>query len=162
MAERRTDPRASFVNPSLQTTREDLVRSVYEGVAFNTRWLLETVEGFVGRRLDPITMIGGGARSDLWCQIHADVLDRTILQAADPALANVRGAALLAGVALGDHTVDEIDGAVDLVATRRPNAVPRPVYDAAYAEFLELYARTKPIFRRLNRRPIPLQGHKVT
>lgn len=145
--------RASFVNLSLQTTRGDLVRSVYEGVAFNTRWLLETVEGFVGRRLDPITMIGGGARSDLWCQIHADVLDRTILQAADPALANVRGAALLAGVALGDRTVDEIDGAVDLVATHRPNAVPRPVYAAAYAEFLELYARTESIFRRLNRRP---------
>ena len=103
-------------------------------------------------RLDPITLIGGGARSDLWCRIHADVLDRTILQAADPVLANVRGAALLAGVALGDRTVDEIDGAVEIVATHRPNAVPQPVYDAMYAEFLELYPKTKGIFRRLNRR----------
>ncbi len=147
--------RASFVNLSLQTQREDLVRSVYEGVAFNTRWLLETVERFVGRRLDPITLIGGGARSDLWCQIHADVLDRTILQAADPVLANVRGAALLAGVALGDLTVDQIDGRVEILATHRPNAVPQPVYDAMYAEFLELYDKTKSIFRRLNRRSRP-------
>jgi xylulokinase len=143
--------RASFVNLSLQTTRGDLVRSVYEGVAFNTRWLLETVEGFVGRRLDPITLIGGGARSDLWCQIHADVLDRTILQAADPVLANVRGAALLAAVALGDRTVDQIDGAVEILSTHRPNSVPQPVYGAMYAEFVQLYDKTKGIFRRLNR-----------
>jgi xylulokinase len=147
--------RASFVNLSLQTRREDLVRAVYEGVAFNTRWLLETVERFVGRRLDPITLIGGGARSDLWCQIHADVLDRTILQAADPVLANVRGAALLAGLALGDLTVDGISGAVDIVGTYRPNAVPQPVYDSMYAEFVELYKQTKSIFRRLNRRGPP-------
>jgi xylulokinase len=147
--------RASFVNLSLQTQREDLIRAVYEGVAFNTRWLLETVERFVGRRLDPITLIGGGARSDLWCEIHADVLDRTILQAADPVLANVRGAALLAGVALGDLTVDQIDGTVEIVATHRPNAVPQPVYESMYAEFVELYDKTKGIFRRLNRRSRP-------
>jgi xylulokinase len=143
--------RASWVNQSLATTRAHQVRAVLEGVAYNSKWLLGAVEKFVDRRLDPLRVIGGGASSDLWCRIHADVLDRTILQAADPVLANVRGAALLAAVALGIRSVDEIDGTVELVATHHPNAVPQPVYDARYAEFLELYAKTKGIFRRLNR-----------
>jgi xylulokinase len=143
--------RASFVNLSLSTRREHLVRAVYEGVAFNTRWLLDTVERFVGRRLDPITMIGGGAQSDLWCRIHADVLDRTIVQAAEPVLANVKGAALLAGLALGELTVDEVRATSVVVDTFVPDPTNRGVYDPMYAEFVKLYRRTKGIFRRLNR-----------
>ena len=42
--------------------------------------------------------IGGGARSPLWCQIHADVLGRTIHQVDEPVLANARGAAFQAAV----------------------------------------------------------------
>ena len=93
-----TDPtvRASFTNMSLATTRGHLVRAVLEGVAFNTRWLLGAVEKFVGRRLDRIRIIGGGARSELWCRILADVLDRDIAQVEDPVGANARGAALVA------------------------------------------------------------------
>ncbi len=63
-------------------------------MAFNSRWLLDAVEKFAGRRLDSLAFIGGGANSDQWAQIHADVLDREIRQMADPVLANVRGAAL--------------------------------------------------------------------
>ena len=51
------------------------------------------VERFTGHRLEPIRFIGGGARSDLWCQIFADVLGRTIEQVADPVNANARGPA---------------------------------------------------------------------
>ncbi|MEA3503021.1 MAG: FGGY-family carbohydrate kinase, partial [Actinomycetota bacterium] len=76
--------RAGFFNQSLDTGRAEMIRSVFEGVAYNTRWLLETVERFTKRRLDPIAMVGGGARSALWAQIHADVLDRTILRREDP------------------------------------------------------------------------------
>ncbi len=35
-------------------------------------------------------MVGGGAQSDIWCQIHADVLNRTVRQMMDPIYANVR------------------------------------------------------------------------
>ena len=84
--------RGGFHNLSLSTTRAQMVRAVYEGVAFNSRWLLEAVEKFADRRLDSLAFIGGGANSDQWAQIHADVLDREIRQVADPVLANVRGA----------------------------------------------------------------------
>ncbi|MGH9206103.1 MAG: xylulokinase, partial [Acidimicrobiales bacterium] len=88
--------RGGFHNLSLSTTRAQMVRAVYEGVAFNSRWLLEAVEKFAGRRLESLAFIGGGANSDQWAQIHADVLGRDIRQVADPVLANVRGAALIA------------------------------------------------------------------
>ena len=90
-AGRRPDRRGGWHNLSLSTSRDDLVRSVFEGVAFNSRWLLGTVERFTGRRSsDPF--IGGGPHSDLWCQIMADVLDRTIDQVEDPMRADARGA----------------------------------------------------------------------
>src|SRR5262249_53062673 len=75
--------RASFLNISLATTRADLIRSVLEGVAYNSKWLLEATEKFAGQPLDGLRLLGGGAVSDLWCQIHADVIGRPIHQVAD-------------------------------------------------------------------------------
>ena len=106
--------RGGFHNLSLSTTRAQMVRAVYEGVAFNSRWLLEAVEKFADRRFDSLAFIGGGANSDQWAQIHADVLGREIRQVADPVLANVRGAALITLVALGRITVDQIPGRVEI------------------------------------------------
>ena len=139
------------MNLSLQTRREDLVRAVYEGVAFNTRWLLETVERFVGRKLDPITLIGGGARSDLWCQILADVLDRPIRQVADPVLANVRGAGFSAAVALGHLRWDDIPERVRITQTFEPDRRTRAVYDPLFGAFVDIYKKNKGIYARLNR-----------
>jgi xylulokinase len=52
--------RGGFHNLSLSASREDLVRAVFEGVAFNTRWLLRAVERFTRRLLEPIGFTGGG------------------------------------------------------------------------------------------------------
>ena len=74
--------RGGFHNVSLSTVRADLVRAVLEGVAYNDRWSFDILERFTGRRLGAVRMVGGGARSDLWCQIHADVFDRAVEQVA--------------------------------------------------------------------------------
>jgi xylulokinase len=145
--------RAGFFNQSLHTTRAHLVRAVLEGVAYNARWLLGYVERFVGRRIETLTLIGGGANSDIWCQIHADVLDRPVQQAQDPVLANVRGVAYLAAVALDCLRWDELAGRVPIRHTYLPQAEQRQVYDRLFREFLQLYRTTKPIYARLN--PLP-------
>jgi xylulokinase len=144
--------RGGFHNMSLMTTRAHLVRAVMEGIAYNNRWLHQAVERFAGRRLDPIRMVGGGALSDLWCQIHADVLDRTIARVAAPMEANLRGAALLAGIALGAVQPSEVRDLVPVDRTFTPEAANRTVYDRLYAEFPKLYASQKAMFARLNRR----------
>jgi xylulokinase len=143
--------RGGFHNLSLHTTRAHLVRAVLEGVAYNSRWLHDAVERFVRRRLDPLRLIGGGAASPLWCQIHADVMGRTMERVAEPLHANLRGAAILAGLALGEFGEDEVAGLVPVDARFEPHAEMTTTYERLYAEFPRLYRAQKSMFARLNR-----------
>lgn len=143
--------RGGFFNQSLKTTRAHMVRAVMEGVAFNSRWLFTYVEQFVGRKLESMRIIGGGARSALWCQIHADVLDRAIQQVDEPVLANARGAAFQAAVALGELKPEEIPSLVPVARTFHPDPANRALYDELFREFVNIYKSNKAIFARLNR-----------
>jgi xylulokinase len=142
--------RGGFHNLSLSSTREDLVRAVFEGVALNTRWLLAAVERFTRQRLEPIRFIGGGARSGPWCQIFADVLGRTIEPVTDPVNANTRGAGMLAAVALGELTFDEIPDRVTVSASYRPDPRTAGLYARLYDEFVGIYRRNHKAHARLN------------
>lgn len=142
--------RGGFHNLSLATTRAHLVRAVLEGVAYNSRWLLGAVERFTKRRLDPIRFIGGGATSNLWCQIHADVMGRSMERVTGPLHANLRGAAMFAALALDEIDFDEIDGLVPVDARFEPDPAGAATYDRLYAEFPRLYHSQKPMFARLN------------
>lgn len=143
--------RAGIYNLSLHNTRADLARAVMEGVAFNARWILGPVEKFCGRELNPINMVGGGANSRLWCQMHADVLKRTIRQVQDPVLANARGAALIAAVGLGLISFDDVSKHIQIQAEYQPNPDHRKLYDQLFAEFVNIYKQNKKIYERLNR-----------
>jgi xylulokinase len=142
--------RAGFFNQSLDTGQTEMIRAVLEGVAYNTRWLLETVERFTKRRLDHLAMVGGGARSELWAQIHADVLDRVIVRREDPIWVNVRGAGMLAHAALGTIAWSDIDSSVPTASVHEPNTANRSVYDAGYSTFRSIYKANRGIYRRLN------------
>jgi xylulokinase len=147
--------RGGFFNVSMKTRREHLVRAVFEGVAYNARWLLECVERFCRRRLDNLRMIGGGAKSDVWCQIYADVFGRTICQVKDPLEANARGAGLVGSVALGHLKFDEVGDRVPIARTFAPNPAHRAIYDRLFAEFRTIYKNNKGTYARLN----PPGGH---
>lgn len=145
--------RGSWFNLSLTTDRAALVRSVFEGVALNTRWMLDAVEGFVklprdARRFDALTFVGGGATSDLWCQTMADVLDRPVRQAADPVLANARGAGLIGAVALGKLSWSDIPDRVAIRATYEPDPTTWATYDRAFSTFTGLHRRTRGLHQR--------------
>jgi xylulokinase len=131
--------RGGFTNLSVTTGAADLARSVLEGVAFNSKWLLGSVERFAGRPLSPIRMVGGGAESDLWCQIYADVLDRPIERVPDPTFAQMRGMALMAGAALGEHRLDEIDQLVPAGRLFPPDRANVAVYRSRAEELPALF-----------------------
>jgi xylulokinase len=143
--------RGGFFNQALHTTRAQLVRAVFEGVAYNSRWLLKYVEQFVGRRVTAINAVGGGAKSDVWCQIFADVLNRSIRQVKEPWLTSLRGAAWLASLALGEASLDDMGKHTPIAHTYTPNPDQRRLYDELFAEFVNIYQRNKPIYARLNR-----------
>ena len=145
--------RGGWFNVGLGTDRRTLVRSVLEGVALNTRWMLGAAERFV-RKEHPegfreLRFIGGGANSPLWCQILADVTGRRIRQIDQPVLANSRGAAFAAFVALGHLSWDEVPAKVRIARDYEPNPSTRPVYDGLFTTFLEFYERTRGVYARL-------------
>jgi xylulokinase len=144
--------RGGFHNLSLTTTRPDLVRAVMEGVAYNSRWLAEYVDRFAGHPLAPLRLLGGGATSDLWCQIHADVLGAPVDQVSEPMVAQLRGMGVLAGRSLGVIAAEEIDSLAKIGARFEPDAAAHAAHQALYAEFPGLLKVQAPMFRRLQRR----------
>jgi len=142
--------RAALFNISLENSREDIIRAFLEGVAFNSRWLLAPAEKFMGRKITQMNFVGGGAKSAVWSQILADVMNVNIRQVRDPIQANARGAAFIAAVGLGYLTFADVPEKVEIKATFTPNPDNRMVYDKLFAEFTSFYHHNKDSYKRLN------------
>lgn len=135
--------RGAFVGLSLRTDRATMIRAALEGVALNSRWLFDVYEKFCKRRIDSVRILGGGAQSDVWCAIYAGVLDRPVQQVAQPRDAQMAGAAQWARVCLGETTLPEAAGRVQVASTFDPGDCDRAAYQEVYAEYRGLYKRLK-------------------
>jgi xylulokinase len=142
--------RAGLYNLSLHNTREDIIRAFLEGIAFNTRWLLPPMEKFLGRKLSSINIAGGGAQSDVWCQIFADVMDVEIRQVAEPIYANARGAAWIGAVGLGLISFTDVPRLVQFKKIYTPNPENRAVYDNRFGVFKQIYKQMKNVYKHMN------------
>jgi xylulokinase len=143
--------RAGLYNLSLENTREDIIRAFLEGIALNTRWLMAPVERFMGRRAPVIHMAGGGAQSNIWCQIFADVMGREIRQVAGPVYANARGAAWIGAVGLGQLAFADVKGLVKFTRVYEPRISNVALYNERFEIFTRIYRQMKGIYRQLNR-----------
>ena len=121
--------RGCFFGMTAETSAADLARACLEGVAFSLRQGLEQLP------LPPasISLIGGGGREAVWCQLLADVLDHDITVLTD---AEFRAAQALAALARQDGGGSALaeDGTV-----YRPRGEYRALYDAQYARYQKLY-----------------------
>ena len=143
--------RAGLYNLSLHNSREDIIRAFLEGIAFNTRWLLKPVEKFLGQKVESINIVGGGAQSDVWCQIFANVMNVEIKQVADPIYANARGAAWIGAVGLGEISFNDVSELVKIKQSYSPQSKKRAIYDERFDVFKKIYKQMKPIYKRLNK-----------
>ncbi len=142
--------RAGLLNLSLEHAREDMVRAFLEGVALNTRWMMEAVEGFLGAPAREITLVGGGGQSDVWSQIFADILGITVHQPHQPIQANARGAAFLAGVGIGAMNFSDIPARVALRRSFEPSSSNRQRYADSYATFRAAHKALAPFYAKLH------------
>jgi xylulokinase len=140
--------RATLLGLSLEHSRADFLRAVLEGVALNTRWMLDAVNRFLGHEAREITLVGGGGQSHVWAQIFADVLGTRIRLPVDPIQVNARGAAFLAGVGIGALRFDEIPGRVALERSFEPDATQRALYAGSYARFRAAHRSLRPHYQR--------------
>jgi xylulokinase len=143
--------RAGLLNMSLQHSRADVIRAVLEGVALNTRWMVGPFNRFLGRKLDQVTLVGGGATSNVWCQIFADVLNIPVRQIHSPIQANAIGAALIGYVGIGALNYSDIPALSLTRHTYVPNPETRTLYDELFERFQFAYERLAPLYKRLNR-----------
>jgi len=144
--------RASFINLGSDHTRAQMTRSIYEGVAYNLRWMLETVSDLYGFRPDPLWVTGGGARGRPWLQIIADVTGRSLESVANPQEASAVGAALIAMVGLGVYpSLEATKAAVKSETLVTPSGAWRPLYDQLFSAFCSIYGSLRRLHHSLNR-----------
>lgn len=135
--------RGGFLNVSLDTTRDDLVRAMIEGTAHNLAWLLPEVEHFTGQPLDELVYFGGTARSPGWAQTLADVLGRPVSTLSDP---NVAVAVAVARHAQGADP----EAAPTVAAVYEPRAHAHEHYALAQEQFQAAFEALRPIHHTLN------------
>lgn len=143
--------RGGFYNLSLNSNRGHMLRAVFEGIACNNRWLLTYAEKLAGKKFEAINFIGGGANSDVWSQILADVFDRPVKQMKQPLNANSRGAAFLALISLGMLKIEEVSAIAEVNQVFTPNPANRKLYDELFSRYVEIYETQKPLFKRWNK-----------
>ncbi|MBF0225821.1 MAG: FGGY-family carbohydrate kinase [Desulfobacterales bacterium] len=142
--------RGGLYNLSKTTSSNDIARATLEGVAYNTRWSLEYVEKFIKKNMESYNIIGGGAISDLWCQIHADVLNKRICRVKNPRAANSRGAAFIASAGLSYINFADIPNLIEYDGIFYPKHDNRRIYDKLFKEFKNIYINNQAMFHRLN------------
>lgn len=142
--------RGGFLNLTNRTTRRDLARAVMEGIAFNWRWLRGAVDHFIGTQPTYWRLTGGGALSDVWAQIMADVVGLPMHQQADPRNSNVLGASFIAFQRLGLLSWEEIPAKVKFARIFEPDEKNRAIYEKMYAQYRAAYKQLRPVFHKLN------------
>lgn len=146
------DPNAAgaFFNIKLETGKRDLIRSVIEGVCFQNRWMYEQQAKKVDVS-DTIRFVGGGALSDVTCQILADVLGKTVETVDSPQNVGAVGAAAVIGVGIGEiESLSKVKDFIPAAKTFTPNPENKAVYDKNYEVFKEFYKNNKKAYKALN------------
>ena len=145
--------RGGFLNVGLDTTRSDLARAVLEGIALNLRWLQGPVETFIHRRISHYVFYGGGACSDLWSSVMADVLGKPVHQLADAGFANSIGTAVFGFDRLGIAAASDLTKRLRIKGVYEPDPAKRARYDDLAAIFADTFKRTRPLSHRLAKQP---------
>ncbi len=141
--------RGTFIGMTMDTTRADMTQAMLEGVAYALRDSFEIVKS-LGVDLDRIRINGGGAKSPLWCNIIANVLNvkvDKINSTEGPAY----GAAILAAVGCGRYaSVEEAaNKLVKVIKTTEQDPEIVALYNKKYQVFKELYPTLKDVFDKM-------------
>lgn len=128
------DPLASgtILGITLRTKKEDIIRGIMEGITFDLRLNLKKIHES-GINIDAIRVTGGGARSETWLQLKADITGK-IIHKLDIDEAGCMSAAVLAGYGAGDFNsvADIINNWVKIIKEYRPDIEKYKNYEHRY------------------------------
>ena len=137
------DSKAAFVGITLETTKYDLYKALMEGTSYEMLLNFNTMKSLTGE-IEEIRATGGGATSDVWLQIKADILN-TEITALSCKEVGAAGTAALTGIAVGCFAA--LKKAVEVMVTVRkvfkPNSENASVYKSLYKKYANLYHAVK-------------------
>lgn len=134
--------RGVMIGLSPEHGRAHFYRAMKEGIALDTALGMQRIEQASGRKIAEVVAIGGGSRSDLWCQIVADATGRPVLRSA-----TVEATSLGAGIcaAIGAGWFGDAEAAVAAMAGRIERTIePDAARHGRYRELLAIYERLHP------------------
>ncbi|MFJ6532769.1 xylulokinase [Microbacterium sp. NPDC091662] len=139
------DARGAFVGLARHHGRAHLVRAVLEGTAFN---LLSCIQAFreAGAVIDRIDAVGGGAQSDVYLSVLADVWGVPVRRRTIVEEANSLGAAVTAAVGLGLTDFSAARALSEVTAEFTPDAARHAVYADRHSRFADAYTALAPWF----------------
>jgi xylulokinase len=141
--------RGVFFGLALGHNEGHLTRSVIEGVLFNLKIILDALEE-LGLKSEEMRLIGGGAKSDLWCELATQIYGKTTLRLENLENATSFGAALAAGVGCGIYKdFKETKKLIRVTKRYEPNKEIHDKYMKLYGFFKKLYLHLKPLFEEL-------------
>ncbi|MCR5004961.1 MAG: carbohydrate kinase, partial [Clostridiales bacterium] len=135
-----TGSKGAILGLTTATTAADIYRACMEGVAYEMRLNYEALAGS-GIRFERLNATGGGAKSKIWMQMKADVLDLPItsLKTVD---AGTVGSAMLTGIAVG--LFRDLDDAASHMVEERETYEPRK---EMHEKYMKIYERYKAVYQ---------------
>ena len=143
------DARGLFMGLSLSHKKEDIIRAVLEGTALNLKSLFSFLEARETYE-DDIKIIGGGALSNNWCQIIADVCGKNVLRPTNLQESTSFGAAITGGVGVG--IFDDFSAVNQLLKIKDkfyPDKKKIDKYKQLYSIFLEVSDSVNDLFKKI-------------
>lgn len=141
--------KGSFVGLTFEHTRSDMLRAVMEGVAYNLNMILQEFQNN-GGGIEKLTLLGGGARNDRWCQMFADVFGIPIVLPNHLEAATSMGAAITAGVGCGVFdSFDVLSLFLNTAKEYTPDSTDKEKYLKMQRLFDKSYYALKDIFEEL-------------
>lgn len=142
------DVRGSWLGIKPENTRADILRSVLEGVTMNLGICLDILKSHIP--IEEVTVIGGGAKGDVWQQMLADIWNVRIRVPRLLDEAGSMGAAVLAGVGAGIYQdVSAIYQYMEFVQAREPRPEATAAYQSCKRQFNAFYEALTPVYHNI-------------
>ncbi len=142
--------KGAFVGLKMQNTKDDILRSVLEGVTMNLCIILDALRSQVD--IDELLVIGGGAKGAVWRQMMADIYGLKIKVPKLLEEATSMGAAITGGVGVGlFKNFDAIENFIEINNEHTPNAVTQKAYENSKKIFDYCYKSLIPVFDEMTK-----------
>jgi len=139
------DPTGAIIGLDLGTKREEIIKAILEGVTLEIKLNLHLMKE-AGMDVKELRAIGGGAKSEKWLQLKADIFDREVLSLGVSEAASL-ALAMLAGVAVGEYK--DVREAVGLLVKEKKRFLPNKEKVEKYEEKFEKYRKLYPLLKEI-------------